>query len=529
MTAYASARTAMEKLGGKNRIIVVAEIQQQGAFGDEDDITFILKRCYSELARSQGCSSLVYLAGSFFAGYGDKNVLVEDFIDIFMDKLIRKGPQKYRLPAAKAEQLIKAEIMRLLAHQLSHSTETTKQYELKKLSIPDLTVLSVNEAEAQYLKLRGELTRTYKYGVYATDDNTKTTLRTEEVVGFSGANKIVCIVEHVAHRFEDRDFDYSILHYGTIPDSYREQYRKMIGAWRPVHDREGNVIEKGDRSLTEGLIQVPKSMLDYASEYVEFMVMWWAQTEIQGKKKQFPEHAAAFKKLRDRLPYRFPKPTDPFPVDGVKIETMNLDLSDMPSNYAGLVPNRKKIHIAVDFRFKSWGGSIGGWIDAKNAIVVCPMNLDYLRNWLHGDADNVGHALDELKETLAHEFRHMVQSVLLADVDPSQIERLGDYAATNSMGNRGSDYFTSPVEFDPTIGSAAHSFLVHYNILKQHGNKMSLSVAIKKFVGAARPDMFSGMWVDDFFKYWKKKDRKQWAIAVKKFIQEVDRLLKLQN
>lgn len=538
MTAKSSGHHARNVLGGKNRVIVIADIQQQSAFSDEDNVNYPLRYGFEQAARKvYGVTELWMLCGLF---YTDQDVAKREqaitiFVESFMEYIRRERPQAYELPRAQAEELLRLEILRELAHQ-GRGSYTLNM--LSRLGMPeDFYIPKPDEVEPDFLTAREALTRTYKIGVYPSEKSYgDDRLRTEEIVGYRGANKIVAVLEIVEFMdFNRRDEEHIILHYGSIPEDFRQQWRKGIGPMRRVVDPQGRVIEKGDREqvvqepetvLAEGLIAVPQTMLDKCYAYVERMVLWWAQDRIKDRVKEFPQHAREFDRLRSQAIN--PPPLDePFRVTAVDLISIPLDLSDMPDNYRHLTPDRKHVVCAVDFRPNVRQNSRGVWLDQKNAMVVCPMNIDYLRSWpsAHSAPENVEYALAEIKEVLVHELRHMVQSTLIWNVDPKQLDMHDDYAATIDGKARGAGYYTSPIEFDTTIGSAAHSFLVHYRIVAEHGRKPNMSDSIKKFVGAKKGDMFNGFTTDPFFRHWKAQDRSKWRLAVNKFVAEVNRLL----
>lgn len=672
-TARLSAIHAKKTLGGKNRLIVAAMIQQQSAYSDEDSVNFPLNQALKWVtSRSFGVPDPAWMAGIFFhAGEGkNRELAITTFIEKFMEGINRRDKNNYTLPRDKAAAIFRAAILR----QLSHMSPNERERILSRYDVEGLHVPSSEEAEAEFLRLKGDLSRTYKVDVYGRDLHL-TTLRIEQPVGYRGANHVTAVIELVEHPLGDGHKDYFVLHYGAMPEDFRQQWREGVGRMRPVYDPQGNLIEPGDpikesvlaetevqwqrwwinprtntaieadefgdhdafveeylfdyfltpfelesitgqdtftslsfskhrddilnalyakgwaaallatnygelnirsdtlddlrravtavhkkawvdnvvadvggRSLTlngdevkrfikygtirkdnirehalsEGLVKIPKKLLDACYEYVEFMVMWWAQDRIKERVTEYPQAAAVFDRLRAALPYsKFPSLDEDFPAhDDMIGESFKIDWEGMPDSYRKLTPNRTHILVGVDFRQGARGGKVGAvYLPERGGIVVCPMNIEYLRRWPMGHAEDLTAALDEIKSTLVHELRHMVQFVLLADRDPRQVDRSAGYVDASKTGSR--DYLTSPIEFDTIVGSKADEFLWHYRLLLGYGKKIVLSDAIQKYVGAKQGDAINGFSAEPFFQRWKEKDERKWRIAVRKFIQAV--------
>jgi len=269
-----------------------------------------------------------------------------------------------------------------------------------------------------------------------------------------------------------------------------------------------------EQTLEEGLIAIPPKMLDHVMFLLTYHVLWRMRDRFEGKQKELPEQYAAFKKLVANFGETLPP--EPYKLDGpVSVTRIPVTLDGMPSNYLHLKPKTDSIFFAIDWRP---GKMNGAWRQDKLALIVYPCSLDYIERYptsrSHPDDLEVG--LDTLAETISHELRHMVQFVLLGDY-PEQLKMKADYKS------HGSDYFTSPVEFDPTIGSAVQEFLHLWRIYGESSSSknVKMSQAIRQFTGMATAPRFSTFETPKFFAALKKTAPERYRVAVKKFLKEL--------
>ena len=270
--------------------------------------------------------------------------------------------------------------------------------------------------------------------------------------------------------------------------------------------------------LTEGLIAVPPKMAKEIEFYLEFYLLWWARDRFKGKTRELSEQYKAFKNLVKKLEQDIPK--EPFrPTHkNICVQSINLNLSGMPSSYSHLNPSVKSIWFIIDMHP---GRQLGGWLSKNKTLGVYPLTLDYLARYpcVRSHPDDLEIALRELKETIRHELKHMVQDVLIQH--PDQLKTKPKYTDYKS------DYFTSPIEFDPTIGSCVEEFKLlwdTYNNARKNslGKSMSIQTAIKRFVDITPSSQFDLLSAHKFFKYLKQVAPVRYKKAVKKFIQELN-------
>lgn len=270
--------------------------------------------------------------------------------------------------------------------------------------------------------------------------------------------------------------------------------------------------------INEGLIVIPPHMHEEINFYLTYYVLWWARDRFRGKTKQLPKHYAAFKKLvaefGERLPDEAYKPSKDMSVHVIRMNT-----SDMPLNYQQLHPTEPDIRFAL--YWLRGATTLGVWRPDKRALMVYPYALDYLARYPceANHPDDLAAALDALRETVTHELRHMVQYMLLGD-HPEQRAMKSNYA------QHGDDYFTSPVEFDPTIGSSIQEFVQMWNVYSEDGGGMDLKRAIMRYTGAVPTGQFANFATTKFFRALKRTAPERWKVAVRKFVAGVGEALK---
>lgn len=198
----------------------------------------------------------------------------------------------------------------------------------------------------------------------------------------------------------------------------------------------------------------------------------------------------------------------------------------LPANYQHLVPRQNRIRVGFNWtgKFGSNSPTIAYWWGTKNTLMVNMFNVEeFMRfpapNW---GPSIVSDVLKNVEEAVQHELRHAVQDLLLEAVDPKQTVIRPDYH------QHGDGYYSSPIEFDPQIGSLAFEFVEYWKVHLEHGRRTSdrdRLFMMKQFVGAVPPRNM-GMRVHPFFDALKRKDVGAWRAAVKKFYVEVDEALK---
>ena len=270
--------------------------------------------------------------------------------------------------------------------------------------------------------------------------------------------------------------------------------------------------------LEEGLIAIPPKMLEEIEFYLTFNMLWRMRDEFRGKSKEIPEVYDAFKKEVAKFGEEIPK--ERFPKDeNIQVWSIKVSTEGLPASYAHLKPRVDRIRFAIDWRPAKMHG---GWRPDKDALIVYPMSLDYMRHYpsKRSHPDDLRIAFDTLRETISHELRHMVQFVFLHDY-PDQTKQKADYS------QHGKDYFTSPLEFDPSIGSAVQEFM---ELWIEHGQKkIPLAKAVKQYVGAVDTTIFDLFKPPRLFKHLKSTAPVRYRTAVNKFLTELQKRLGQQT
>lgn len=260
--------------------------------------------------------------------------------------------------------------------------------------------------------------------------------------------------------------------------------------------------------LTEGLIAIPAKMLEEIDFYLTYSMLWKMRGGFKGNVRKLPEQYRGFLTEVEKFGEQIPK--EAHTSDNVQVWSIKVSTDGLPESYAHLKPRLERIRFAIDWRPAK---TMGVWRADKDALIVYPMSLDYMR-WYpseRSDPDDLKIALATLRETITHELRHMVQHVFLNDY-PDQRKINPGYA------EHGAEYYKSPVEFDPSIGSAVQEFL---NFWENYGTRVPLKKAIRQFTGmqpSGLGDIFSP---PKFFVELKKGAPVRYRTAVTKFVKEL--------
>lgn len=269
-----------------------------------------------------------------------------------------------------------------------------------------------------------------------------------------------------------------------------------------LFDIENSDTFKQPETLSEGLIKVPTSWLEAGKRLLVSQIITWADYKLAGK---FPELQKVVDELfeenksyyRDKLKYR---PDD-------KIQAMTITANDLSGSYTSLNSSSDTITFAVSWEPRN---TQGVYLPKRNATVMFPLSLDYLEKFPSNRShpDDIRIALKTLLATLEHELRHAVQFMLLPH-DDQRYQKPG-------YEKHKEEYFTSPIEFDPTIGSAVEEYLD----LKEYDIELN-RLSLERFL-AMRPAGMSGVQPHKMFIALKKGSPVQYKRAVKKFIEELN-------
>lgn len=267
--------------------------------------------------------------------------------------------------------------------------------------------------------------------------------------------------------------------------------------------------------LDEGLIAIPTNVLDRLEFLLTFHYLWWAKARLKASKLDLPAVKASLAAEEQKLGEEIPDRPYAVPQD-MSVTKIAISVKDLPEQYQSLPAK------AESFRFViMWGDgfkSVGGWVAKHKSLVISPESLDYIKNWpnARSSPQELSIGLSALKSTLKHELRHMIQDFFLGE-HPEQNKYKPDYNA------HGTDYFTSPIEFDPMIGTMVDGFFELWSHYTRKDEPIPFEKAVAQFTGARDAPMGSIFSAPRFFVELKKNAPTRWRRAAKKFMSAVIR------
>jgi len=212
LTATSSAKTTVDNFGGEE-LVIIANIQERSAFADEDTIRFKLERILRRFSEESGLisgDSNLFMMGYFLGANelpkGNK-VLYKNFSNMVNSHLGReKQPANLQASSDFLDSYLEMQYAKYMSRRDSHyhKREFISGYGAalrgvdgareKEVSMyENMPEYDMKESEAKYLKSMDELTRSYKQWAVKKPESVIHTLRVDDVVGFSGRNKIICM------------------------------------------------------------------------------------------------------------------------------------------------------------------------------------------------------------------------------------------------------------------------------------------------------------------------------------------------
>ncbi len=252
MTASSAASNTTRKFGGQS-IIVIAEIAEQSAYADEDNINAPLQWAVSDTVQAlhPGIRSDFWpaLGTELFDGDAAKRNQAQS---VFIDKLHQhlKGHPKHVPDRTFFDKLLDALVMRSMAFEKKQGM----RLEHWMTKVPDLP--TIREIEQQLLALRDQLTRSYRVTAFYSEDKFNHTLRMPTVVGFRGGNRIRWIITEQPWHWDKQDsgdstlmIDPMILSYGQppLPEDFLNQYTQRVGKFPGLIDSHGQLLVPSER------------------------------------------------------------------------------------------------------------------------------------------------------------------------------------------------------------------------------------------------------------------------------------------
>lgn len=235
LTATSSALNTKQKFGG-NRLIVIANIQQQQSFMDEDNIIFEIKRIMAETILnilSVSPEAHEHIAHIFYDNKELKTKMQNYFIEKFHSYIVNN--KNMPIPRKILKEHFNNYFIRIFSHLVNkqnYMNDIFRYVDNKPEDIPN-----VQEAEKMYQDTLDKLTKYYRKNAIELEGSFNHTLRITEPVTFSGANKITHLIEiETTDNYEEK----WILHYGNknnIPQKFIEEYQQKKGEIPEIVDK----------------------------------------------------------------------------------------------------------------------------------------------------------------------------------------------------------------------------------------------------------------------------------------------------
>ena len=247
-TAIRYAYDASKKLGG-NQLIIAANLETKTATPDEDDFLGIINRGIDKLWGDQwvtsGDNALMFSYLAIRLGNKTGRDIIINWrkkVTQWLDPIM--GTDKYKTKEfyKNADRLLVAELERRLSHIEKEGYYTYRYYmrdavdrlrHHKKLDLdeclkrfPQKTKAEGENGRRHYLDFITRKTRK----VLEQERTLGGTLRILTPVAFSGANKIVMILEAIENKGKDNTLTYTFkLHYGKILPEFLETWKSRQG------------------------------------------------------------------------------------------------------------------------------------------------------------------------------------------------------------------------------------------------------------------------------------------------------------
>lgn len=232
MTATGSAGNAKRKFGGEE-LIVIAQIAVQSAFADEDAINFAIFESLRATVKKLHPGIIPDLTMALGHDLYDDPVTAQKAQDIFAEFLHKNlgGSPKQTQDRALCDRFLDLLVRRSIEYEKLSGMNMSHWV----TNLPEPTPIA--ELEQEILKVREQLTRSYRKSVFDTDSFSRN-LRLVLPVKFSGSNRILNIVELPPWKFtKDSDGLSKIvkqplpLYYGSepLPAEFITQYQERIG------------------------------------------------------------------------------------------------------------------------------------------------------------------------------------------------------------------------------------------------------------------------------------------------------------
>lgn len=257
MTATSSATNARKKFGGAS-LLVIAQIAQQSAYADEDNLNYGMRYALEQTNRVMhpGIRSdfLLALANDLWddSRGSQAQQAKQLFANLLHDQLAKDG-QKHRVDREFTDQLLTTLLLREVAWEKRNRGGSVKDW---VNNIPE-PLPDIAQIDHELQQLRERLTRTYRKTALDQDSYNQT-LRLTQPVTFTGANKILAMLQEQPWEWlevpgkSDKKLLVKpfILRWGqpdAIPQEFFIQYEQRVGKFPGLVDAQGNILMPSER------------------------------------------------------------------------------------------------------------------------------------------------------------------------------------------------------------------------------------------------------------------------------------------
>lgn len=238
LTATSSAWRTSNKFKGEE-LIIIAQVQEQQAYADEDSVTYKINSAFST---SMGSSMYNERPDLLAQTYYDNPTHIQDAKKKFAETMhsgLTDNPKK-PIPEQIFDNLFDSYVLRIIAHGEKESGGKEWYSPLYRVKNKPETIPSVNQAENSLLAQKDKITKYYSESAIETPNSWNHTLRITEPVTYSGSNKILFIIERdkKLHNLPLK------LHYGNppLPKKFMEQWYSRIGDFPGLMTPDGKML-----------------------------------------------------------------------------------------------------------------------------------------------------------------------------------------------------------------------------------------------------------------------------------------------
>lgn len=235
MTAKSSATRAS---GASDGLIIAVQAETRSLALDEDNLVYSFQHSLSNLY--EGYIMNEYLTQSAYIEYklGKIDDKFDKVADNFLTHILRSVEEPRRSHVKDATKSLVIEIMKsLLIRQVSYILKEVGgyganrfRYEMEEAGLDINDIPSIDAIEIQTRKLIDQATR--KFALLATNkrlDSFQETARSLTPIGFSGANKILCVMSFEVNRADPKERTYTLtFHYSSSP----AVEQKLLSDWK---------------------------------------------------------------------------------------------------------------------------------------------------------------------------------------------------------------------------------------------------------------------------------------------------------